>query len=181
MSIQTHTHPRGRTLLHGAALAVVGSVILAIAAHTKVPMWPVPITLQTLAVMVIGLTYGGRLAAATLTLYLFEGVMGLPVFTNGAGIMALMSPTGGYLIGFLMAATFLGFASDRGLARGVPGMALSLLVATALIYVPGLLWLSTVVPADKLLMAGMVPFLVGDVIKAAIAALVAGPIRKALR
>ncbi len=165
-------------LVRNIGLAVAGTILIAIFAQIKVPMWPVPMTLQTLAVLLIGLTYGGRLATATLVLYLAEGALGLPVFANGGGIAQIAGPTGGYLIGFLFAASFLGFASDRGMTRNVPMLAGALTLATALIYVPGVLWLAGFIGAQKALMVGLVPFLLGDLVKAIIAAMIAPTARK---
>lgn len=164
-------------LTRNVGLVLAGTALLAIAAQIKVPMWPVPMTLQTLAVLLIGLTYGRGLAAATLAAYLFEGAMGLPVFTNGGGIAQFVGPTGGYLVGFFLAASFLGIAADRGVTRSVPLLATSLVVATALIYLPGVLWLSGFIGLGKALTAGMVAFLLGDAIKAVIAGMVAMRVR----
>ena len=160
-------------LLRAALLAVAGSILIALSARIQVPMWPVPMTLQTFAVLFIGLTYGGRLATATLLLYLAEGAIGLPVFAAGGGLAHLVGPTGGYLVGFLLAASLLGFAVDRGLGKTlVPRLAL-LIAATVLIYVMGVSWLSGFVGLEKAVAVGMVPFLWGDAIKAALAALIA--------
>lgn len=176
-----HTRAGAAPLLRTIGLMVAGTILIAIAAHIKVPMWPVPMTLQTLAVLLIGLTYGGRLATATLALYLFEGAVGLPVFANGGGIAQFVGPTGGYLIGFFLAASLLGFAADRGLTGRVHSLLLLLGVATALIYLPGVLWLSGYIGLDQAVMAGMVPFLLGDAVKATLAAMLARPLGKALR
>jgi biotin transport system substrate-specific component len=176
----TLNHAGNFGLLRNASLVLAGTVIIAIAAQIKVPMWPVPITMQTLAVLLIGLTYGGRLATATLVLYLFEGAVGLPVFASGGGLAQFMGPTGGYLVGFLFAASLLGFASDKGFTKNITGLLGSLTLATALIYLPGVLWLSTFTGVEKALMLGMIPFLLGDVIKAVIVALIARPVRKVL-
>ncbi len=103
-----------------AALAIAGTLALALSAKVQIPFYPVPMTLQTLAVLAIGAAFGLRLAAATVALYLIEGLLGLPVFAGAvAGPAYMFGPTGGYLLGFLASAAFVGFAADRGCyARG---------------------------------------------------------------
>ena len=97
-----------------AGLVVAGSLLIAAAAHVKVPFWPVPMTLQTLAIFAIAAAYGRNLAVATLLAYLAQGAVGMPVFTGGAGLAYMAGPTGGYLAGFLVAAAMIGAAADRG-------------------------------------------------------------------
>jgi len=152
-----------------------GTMFIAIAAQISVPMFPVPMTLQTLAILIVGLTYGARLGGATLIAYLAEGAMGLPVFANGAGTLAyMMGPTGGFLLGFVLMAFLAGLAVDRGIAKGFVSTAVVTLVASALLYVPGLAWPAAVMgkTMDVLWLHWMSPFLVGDAVKAIIAALV---------
>lgn len=100
-----------------ALLVVLGVALLTLAAKVQVPFWPVPMTLQTLVVLLIGATYGARLAGVTVGSYLVIGAIGVPVFASGAGITYMLGPTGGYLIGFLVAAVFLGYLADRGMGR----------------------------------------------------------------
>src|SRR5690606_10113220 len=95
-------------------LVAAGSALIAIAAHVKVPFWPVPATLQTLAIFTIAALYGQRLAVATVLAYLAEGAAGLPVFTGGAGLAYFAGPTTGYLAGFVVMAAITGWAADRG-------------------------------------------------------------------
>jgi biotin transport system substrate-specific component len=184
-----------QTLLRRALLVVAGSLFIALAAQIAVPMWPVPVTLQTLAILLVGFAYGSRLGAVTVLAYLAQGFVGLPVFTPSTlpGLAALIGPTGGFLIGFVGLAWLAGFAAERGLARGVLGTALAAIAASALLYVPGVLWpmaVASVAGVD----AGwagqglgfyaahfVVPFLIGDVIKAVIAALVVSGAWAALR
>lgn len=151
-----------------------GSVFIAIAAQISIPMFPVPMTLQTLAILIVGLTFGARLGAATLLVYLGEGAMGLPVFANGAGTLAyMMGPTGGFLVGFVLMAWLAGLAAERGVAtRFVPTAAVALAVS-ALLYLPGLLWPALVMGKawDSLWLYWMSPFLLGDAVKAVLAAL----------
>ena len=163
-------------LLRPAVLAVAGTLLLAISAKIQVPFYPVPMTMQTFVVLVLGMAYGWRLGVATLLLYLAEGAVGLPVFAGtpekGIGIAYMMGGTGGYLLGFLLAAGACGWLAERGWDRGVARTALAMLLGNALIYVPGLLWLGTLFGWDKPILAwGLTPFLLGDALKIALATL----------
>ena len=161
-----------QSLLARAGIVLAGTAVLALSAKMQVPFWPVPMTLQTLAVMTIGALFGARMAAATVLAYLLEGALGLPVFASGGGLAYMAGPTGGYLLGFLLAAVFAGWASDRGLVRGV-GPALGVfLVAEALIFGPGVLWLAGFTGAEKAIAGGLVPFLPGEALKLGLAALI---------
>lgn len=175
-----------------ALLVIAGSAFIALAAQISVPMYPVPMTLQTLAVLIVGLTYGARLGALTLVAYLAEGAMGLPVFANGNSGAAFLGPTAGFLVGFVAMAWLVGLAADRGV-RGLVPTALAAIAASALLYVPGVAWAmlaDTVLGfdaskwgADNLSMIWayyMSPFLIGDTVKAVIAALVVTGAWKAL-
>ncbi len=157
------------------ALVVGGSLLIALCAQVSVPMVPVPMTLQTLAVLLVGLTFGARLGAATVLAYLAEGAAGLPVFAGGAaGAAHLAGPTAGFLWGFVAMAWLAGLAVERGLARGFLTTAAVALAVSALLYLPGVLWLERATPLDLsgAISAGMLPFLPGDAVKAVIAALV---------
>lgn len=157
-----------------ALIVLGGSALIALGAQISVPMLPVPMSLQTLAVVLVGLTAGSRLGAAAVLAYLAEGAMGLPVFAGGAaGAAFLVGPTAGFLWGFVALAFAAGWLVERGLARGLVGTFLGTLVISALLYVPGVLWLHAVTPLSLqgAVTAGMLPFVVGDAVKAAIAAL----------
>lgn len=160
-------------LWRAALLAVLGSALVAICAQVNVPMVPVPMTLQTLAVLAIGGAYGSRLGAATLALYALEGAVGLPVFAQfTAGPAILMGPTGGYIVGFIAAAGLVGFLAERGFDRHVGKMFAATLLGAAVLYVPGLAWLATFVGGfAKAVEYGLTPFIAGDLVKAALAAL----------
>jgi biotin transport system substrate-specific component len=173
-------------------LVLAGSAFIAVAAQISVPMLPVPMTLQTLAILMVGFAYGSRLGALTLLAYLAEGAMGLPVFANGMNGLAFAGPTAGFLIGFVAMAWAAGFAAERGLARGVFGTALSALLISAALYVPGLAW-PALIAGGFGFEAGWVaqdsgfywtwfvaPFLLGDAVKAVIAALLVAGGWKAL-
>ena len=162
------------SILHQITLAVVGSLLIAIASKVQVPFYPVPMTLQTLMVLTIGMAYGWRLAIATLVLYLLEGAVGLPVFAGtpekGIGLSYMLGGTGGYLIGFVIAAGCCGLLAERGWDRSPLTTAATMLIGNGLIYVPGLLWLGSLYGWDKpILEWGLIPFLFGDMIKIVLA------------
>jgi biotin transport system substrate-specific component len=154
-------------------LAVLGSLFVAVCAQINIPLQPVPVTMQTFAVLVVGAAFGSRLGAATLLLYVFEGAAGLPVFAQfKAGPAVLLGPTGGYIVGFVVAATVVGYLAERQVDRNVLKMFAATLLGGALIYVPGLAWLATFTGFEKAIAVGLMPFIPGDLIKAALAALV---------
>ncbi len=161
------------SILSKAFLVLGGTALIAAASQVQVPMIPVPMTLQTLAVLLVGLTLGARMGAATLIAYLAEGAAGLPVFAGGANGAAMFGPTAGFLFGFVGMAWIAGLAVDRGIRGFVPTTLVALLASAAL-YLPGLAWpaITIGVPMDTLLSGWALPFLVGDVVKAVLAALV---------
>lgn len=164
------------SLLTRIALVAAGSLLIGLSAQVSVPMLPVPMTLQTLAISLVGLTYGSRLAGLTLLAYLAEGAMGLPVFSGGAaGAAHLVGPTGGYLVGFVAMAFLTGLMAENGFGRGVGRLFVAALVPGLLLFVPGVAWLWYVTPLDLngAIAAGATPFLIGGVVKAALAALIA--------
>lgn len=159
-----------------AALVIAGVMILAISAKIAVPMWPVPITMGTFAVLTLGAAYGPRLGLATIAAYMVVGMMGFDVFAGSsaekAGIAYMMGGTGGYLAGYVLATVALGLLARAGWDRSAPKMAGAMLIGNAIIYVPGLLWLGVLYGWDKpILEWGLTPFLIGDGLKLALAAL----------
>lgn len=165
---------QNRSLSTQAAMVFAGTAILALSAQASVPMFPVPMTLQTLAVSLIGLAYGSRLAAITVIAYLAEGAMGLPVFSNASGgMIALIGPKAGFLWGFVGMAWLTGRLVERGLDRGFVRLFVAAFVPGLLLFVPGVVVLKYVTGLGwgGALTAGMVPFLIGAVVKAAIAAM----------
>ena len=156
-------------------MALLGTAILTLCAKIQVPFYPVPMTMGTLAVLLIGMSYGWRLATATLLLYMAEGAVGLPVFAGtpekGIGLAYMMSGTGGYLVGYVLAAGVCGWLAERGMDRNFASTALVMLIGNALIYVPGLLWLGALYGWDKPIFAwGLTPFILGDATKLVLAA-----------
>lgn len=162
-------------LMRKMALVVGGSLALWISAKVQVPFYPVPITLQTLVVLGFGMAVGWRLAAATIALYLVEGLIGLPVFAGtpekGIGLAYMMGPTGGYLAGYLVAAILVGWLAERGWGRNVVSTIGAMLLGNAAIYALGVAWLGTLMGWDKpVLEWGLYPFLLGDLFKIGLAA-----------
>lgn len=160
-------------LLRAIVLMVLGSLLVALCAQINVPMLPVPMTLQTLAVLAIGGAYGSRLGAATLALYALEGVAGLPVFAQmKAGLPTLLGPSGGYILGFILTAWLVGRLAEKGWDRNAFTMCVATIMGAAILYVPGLAWLYTFMGnLPDTLAAGLVPFIPGDIIKAILAAI----------
>lgn len=165
---------RSSKLLYDSSLVLGGSLLVALSAGVAVrlPFSPVPITGQTLAVLLVGMVMGAKRGALSLVLYLAEGAMGLPVFAGGGlGIVWMTGPTGGYLLGFVVAAFVVGVLAERGWDRRVYSAALALLVGNAVIYLLGLPWLARFTGAEQVLQAGLFPFLVGDILKVVLAML----------
>ena len=161
----------GKGAFTKAALVVFGTLLLAISAQFEIPLYPVPVTGQTLVVLLIGMTFGARLGGITMAAYLFEGALGLPVFAGGAsGIATLMGPTGGYLFGFLLASVAMGYLAERGMGRTAVSTVVAMIIGNCVIYVCGALWLSNFIGFGQAIAAGVLPFLYGDTLKLIIAA-----------
>lgn len=164
------------TQLTRVLLALAGSLLIALAAQFAVPLpfSPVPVTGQTFAVLLVGAAFGSRLGAATVGLYLAEGIAGLPVFAPGGpmGPARLLGPSGGYLVGFVVAAYIVGALAERGWDRRLLTAALAMLVGEVAIYTFGLAGLARFVPVDQLVALGLLPFIPGDVVKLGLAAAV---------
>ena len=150
-----------------ALIAIVGSILIAISSKIKIPFYPVPMTMQTFVILLIGITLGYRIGLATVALYLFEGIIGLPVFASspekGIGMAYFIGPTMGYLIGFLVAVYFAGsFKYDKGLINTF----LKLVFSVSFIYILGLVWLGTLIGWDKpIFKLGAEPFLLAELFK----------------
>ena len=167
-------------LLKYVFLALIGSIILAISSKIKIPFYPVPMTMQTLIVLLIGIGFGWKLGLATVSLYLFEGIIGLPVFSGspekGIGLIYFTGPTIGYLLGFLVAVYFSGrFVYDNNLINNF----LKLLLATSFIYILGITWLGNLIGWDKpIFKLGAQPFLLAELFKILIATFAINQIKK---
>jgi len=161
-------------ILRGAALAFLGTLVLVVSAKVEVPFYPVPMTLQTLAVLALGALFGARLAAATVALYLGEGLVGLPVFAGAAaGPVYLAGPTGGYLAGFLLAAALVGALAERGWTRGWLSAIAAMTLGHLVIFAAGYAWLAPMLGAGKAWAVGVVPFAAATLVKTLLAAALA--------
>jgi len=176
-------------LFKQALLVVVGIALLTLAAKIKVPMWPspVPVTMGTFAILTIGAAYGPRLGLITVLGYMLIGALGFDVFAGSSaeknGLAYMTGGTGGYLLGYVLATLFLGWAARRGWDRSVLWMALALLIGNVIIYVPGVAWIYHIISAgafdpakygsvwEQTMVWGLTPYLVGDAMKLALAAL----------
>ena len=159
--------------LRAVILVVLGTALLTLSAKINLPLPYVPMTLQTLVVLMIGAAYGRRLGAATMVAYLAEGAAGLPVFAGPVGGLApLLGPTAGYLVGFVVAAFLTGWLSERGWDRSVPRLFVAMAIAHVAIFVFGFAWLAfgLGLGVDKAWLVGVTPFIAASVIKNALGA-----------
>lgn len=156
-----------------AALVVLFSAFVALTAQVEIPLWPVPLTLQTLGALFTGAVLGSRRGALALLLYLAEGAVGLPVFAGGAsGVGHMLGPTGGYLVGFVVAAGVVGWLAERGWDRRLVWTAVAMVLGNVVIYVFGVAWLAVFLgDLGGALVQGVLLFVVGDLIKIAVATL----------
>lgn len=164
-----------RSLVTDSILVVAGAALTAALAQVAVPLWPVPITGQTLAVLLVGSSLGALRGSISMVLYAVLGIIGLPVFsdsTSGWGVIA--GPTGGYIIGFIFAAGLTGWVAQRTWDRRFVGAVVSFLAGSAVVFAFGLPWLavSLNLNLEQTLEAGLYPFVIGGIIKAVIAAAV---------
>ena len=169
-------------LIKSLIIIFLGSIILAISAKVKIPFYPVPMTMQTFVVLFLGLSFGYKIGLATVSLYLLEGIIGLPVFSNspekGVGLVYFTGPTMGYLIGFLPAVFLTGYFKFGDWTKKVNGNVefffinlIKLLISVSIIYLLGLLWLSNLIGLEKALIFGLKPFLIAELFKVLILAL----------
>jgi biotin transport system substrate-specific component len=154
-------------ILRNVFIALMGSILLAISSKVKIPFYPVPMTMQTLVILFLGITLGWKLGVATVALYLFEGIIGLPVFSGtpekGVGIVYFTGPTMGYLIGFLFTVYF---AGSFNFSKNLIIKLLQLLFSISFIYILGVLWLGTLIGWEKsLFQLGVQPFLLAEFFK----------------
>ena len=167
--------PENRSgLLRAALLCLLGSALLTLSAKVQVPFWPVPMTMQTYAVLVIAAMFGSRLGVATVLLYLAQGAAGLPVFAGtpekGLGLAYMMGPTGGYLVGFIVAAWIVGLLAERGWDRSIVRLFAAMALGHFVIFGFGIAWLAQLVGAEKAWMLGVAPFYAATVFKTALGA-----------
>jgi biotin transport system substrate-specific component len=167
-TLLNHVIPGMRTWRIALAM-VAGSAVLALSAKAQVPFWPVPMTLQTLAILVIGMAYGSKLGTATVLLYLAQGFVGLPVFAGAnAGPAYFMGPTAGYLVGFVVSVWLIGWLAERGWDRSLLRGTIAMTVGHGVILALGVAWLSTLVGFEKAMAVGLHPFWAATVLKTAL-------------
>ncbi len=166
-----------RNILRSVLLALAGTALLWASAKVQIPFYPVPMTMQTFVVLLLGFALGSRLGAATVLLYLAEGALGLPVFAGsperGIGLAYMAGPTGGFLAGFVGAAFVTGWFAERGFDRHLIGAGLAALAGLTVLYATGLAWLGALIGWDKpVLELGLYPFLPAEALKLALLAAV---------
>ena len=157
--------------LRALLLALLVSALLTISAKFEVPFYPVPMTMQTLVVLLLGMAFGARLAAATALLYLAQGAAGLPVFAGtperGIGLAYMLGPTGGYLVGFVLSAALTGWLTER--RRDWRALVLAVIAGSVVVFIPGVLWLAWLIGFEQSIVHGLMPFLWPTVVKGAVA------------
>ena len=162
----------GTSLWRSISFATAGVVAITFAAKAQIPFWPIPLTLQSLVVLVLGAAFGPALGGATVLLYLMAGLSGLPVFAgSGHGAPAFQGPTGGFLIGFLVATICVGWLVRRGgWGTTLASAAVAMLVGHAVLFVPGLVWLAHIVGNARAVEIGLSPFIAAIAFKIAVGA-----------
>ncbi len=162
-------------ILKIVSIIFIGTILLAISAKIKIPFYPVPMTMQTFVVLFIGITFGWKISVSTISLYLFEGIIGLPVFSGtpekGIGFIYFTGPTMGYLIGFLVASFLTGYMNFK---ENIFFIFIKLILAVSTIYIFGILWLGYLIGWDKpILQLGVMPFLLAELFKISLLTLIA--------
>ena len=162
-------------ILKIVSIIFLGTILLAISAKIKIPFYPVPMTMQTFVVLFIGITFGWKISVSTISLYLFEGIIGLPVFSGtpekGIGFIYFTGPTMGYLIGFLVASFLAGYMNFK---ENIFFIFIKLILAVSTIYIFGILWLGYLIGWDKpILQLGVMPFLLAELFKISLLTLIA--------
>lgn len=152
--------------------ALFGVCLLTLSAKVQVPFWPVPMTMQTLVVLMLGMAYGSRLAAGTVLAYLLAGAAGLPVFAGtperGIGLAYMMGPTAGFLVGFVIAAWIVGFLAERGWDRSFLTCGVAMIAGHVAISLSGVVWLAVLMGTTKAIDIGLIPFLASSALKTAL-------------
>ena len=162
-------------------LALFGTFLLAISSKVQVPFWPVPMTMQTFVIFLIGMTYGVRLSFITVALYLFEGAAGLPVFASGGGIAYLIGPTAGYLYGMLFASVAISYLANLGFSKTYFKATLSLVAGSIIIFSIGIIYLGSIIGYEKAIAAGLFPFIPSELFKIALAVSLIPTIHKIIK
>ncbi|MBL10603.1 MAG: BioY family protein [Acidiferrobacteraceae bacterium] len=160
-----------KSLPKQALLAFIGTLLLAVSAKVNIPIGPVPFTMQTFIVLILGIAYGSKLGLATGLLYLAEGTIGLPVFATGSGPAYLIGPTGGYLFGFALAMFSVGILAERGFTKSFRHMISVMLVGELIIFILGVIWLARFTGWEASIQVGFVQFIWPELFKIALAVL----------
>ena len=163
------------------SLILFGTLLLTISAKVQVPFWPVPMTMQTFMVFLIGATYGVRLSFLTLVAYLFEGAIGLPVFAAGGGLIYLTGPTAGYLYGMTLAAVVISYFADQGFSVSYTKTFISIILGSIIIFALGVLYLGSIIGYNKAIQAGLLPFITSELFKIALAVILIPTLNKTLK
>ena len=158
-----------------------GTLLLAVSSKVQVPFWPVPMTMQTFVVFILAMAYGWKLSFLTLTAYLFEGAIGLPVFASGGGLSYLIGPTAGYLYGMTIAATLIGYFADLDYGKSFIKTIIPLTIGTVIIFLFGIGYLSSIIGFDKAINVGLLPFIPSELFKIALALLIIPTIWKIIK
>ena len=166
------TENKNIKILFSIITVFLGSLLLIASAKIKVPLYPVPMTLQPLAVLMIAMLFGRKLATLTVGLYIFKGIIGLPVFAFGGGLMYLMGPTGGFILGFFISAIIVGYLADHGWGKKVSLSIISMLIGMLVIYTLGIFQLALLKGFNFALLKGFYPFLLGDFYKLLLAGII---------
>ena len=158
---------QSQKILKSLIIIFIGSIALTISAKLKIPFYPVPMTMQTFVVLLLGISFGYKIGLATVSLYLLEGIIGMPVFSNspekGIGLIYFTGPTMGYLIGFLFATFFAGYMNFK---TNIFLIFFKLILSVSIIYILGVLWLGNLIGWDKpIIQLGVTPFLLAELFK----------------
>ena len=162
-------------------LVLFGTILLAISAKIQLPFWPVPMTMQTFVIFLIGMTYSVRLSFITVSMYLFEGALGLPVFASGGGIAYLVGPTSGYLYGMLISSVVISYLANLGFSKTYLKTSISLLIGSFIIFLFGILYLGSIIGYEKAIIAGLLPFIPSEIFKIALAVSLIPTIQKIIK
>lgn len=161
-----------KAVIRDIALVLSFAILTGICAKFKIEIGPIPITMQTFAVLVSGVLLGSKRGASCQITYLLGGLAGLPWFSRGGGLIYVLSPTFGYMLGFVFAAYSVGYLAERGWDRNIRTAILAIFIGNIILYIPGLLWLAKFVGFGKVLAVGFYPFIPGDLLKILLAGLV---------
>ena len=162
-------------------LVLFGTILLAISAKIQLPFWPVPMTMQTFVIFLIGMTYSVRLSFITVSIYLFEGALGLPVFASGGGIAYLVGPTSGYLYGMLISSVVISYLANLGFSKTYFKTSITLLIGSFVIFLFGILYLGSIIGYEKAIIAGLLPFIPSELFKIALAVSLIPTIQKIIK